>query len=150
VAVDAEKASQYATTALDLLSTLASDHHSIFQAGEAVPALSDALRDKRPEIATGAARVLGKINSQDGERALAQAALNTEGDPALRVVFMDGLAESAKRTGNALDAPAINSLIKVVSAPDTDPKLRNAAATALGALNVPSNQASTLILQQAK
>jgi hypothetical protein len=150
VAIDPERAAQYATTAIDLLSTLAADHHSIFQVTEAVPTLAESLRDRRPEIASGAARVLGKVNSQDGQRALAQAALSTEGDAALRVVYMESLAESAKRTGNALDAPAINSLIKVVSANDTDAKLKTAAATALGALNVPSNQASALILQQAK
>jgi hypothetical protein len=151
VPIDAERAAQYASTAIELLSTLAADHHSIFQVNEAVPTLSEALRDKRPEIATGSARVLGKLNSQDGQRALAQAALNTEApDPALRVVYMDALAESAKRTGNALDAPAINALIKLVTAADTEAKLKTASATALGALNVPSNQASTLILQQAK
>lgn len=149
VPLDAERAAQYSATAIDLLGTLAADHHSIFQVNEAVPTLAEALRDKRTEIATGAARVLGKINSQDGERALAQSALSSEGDPALRVVFMEALAESAKRTGNALDAPAINTLIRIVSS-ETDPKMRTAAATALGALNVPSNQASTLILEQAK
>ena len=61
--------------------------------------------------------------------------------------LLTAVAESAKHTGNALDASAVNSLIKVVQT-EKDPAVRLAAATALGALNVPSNQASTLILQQ--
>ena len=109
----------------------------------------DALKDKRPEIVTAAAKVIGELNSPDGERALAAMALAPETDAALRVTFFQQLAESAKRTGNALDASAINGIIKAVSA-NPDAKARLAAATALGALNVPSNQASTLILQQSK
>jgi len=149
VPLDAEKSAQYSATAIDLLGTLAADHHSIYNVTEAVPSLSDALHDKRPEIATGAARDLGRLNSQEAQRALATAALAGETDPAMRVVYLDGLAESAKRTGLAIDAPMISNLIKLVTG-DSEPKVKLAAAKALGALNVPSNQASTLILQQAR
>ena len=75
--------------------------------------------------------------------------MSPDTDPAVRAPFYLALADSAKRTGNALDSAAINSLIKEVSG-ETDLPTKNAAATALGALNVPSNQASALILQQAK
>jgi hypothetical protein len=149
VPVDADRATQFAATALELLGMLAADHRSIYPINEAVPMLAEALRDKRPEIATAATRVLGKINSADGEKALANAALAGEADASLRVVYFEGLAEAAKHTGNALDAAVVNSLIKAVGS-ESDPKVKQAAARALGALNVPSNQASTLILQQAK
>jgi len=150
VAFDGEKATKFALGALERLANIATDHRSIYQVTEAVPTLTEALRDKRPEVATGAARVLGKLNSQEGERALAQLALNDGGDGALRAVFFEELANSAKNTGNVLDAAMVNNLIKFVSAESTDPKLRLKAAIALGALNVPSNQASALLLQQAK
>ncbi len=149
VPLDADKATAFALEGLKLLGNLSADHHSIFTVGEAVPTLSDALKDKRPEIATAAANVLGNINSPEGERALATAALS-DVDAALRIIYFDALAESAKRSGNALDGSMVNALIKVVGSADTDPKLRMAAARALGALNVPSNQASYLILQQSK
>ena len=149
VPISADAATQYATTALDLLGTLAADHKTIYNVSEAVPTLVDSLKDKRPEIVTASARVLGEMNSSDGEQALATSALNPETTGATRIMFFQQLAESAKRTGNQLDANVINNLIKVVSS-DPDAKTRIAAATALGALNVPSNQASTLILQQAK
>lgn len=148
-AMSADDASKFALKALGLLDMLASDHRSIYPVVEALPALRDALKDKRPEVATAAAGVLGKINSADGEKALASAALIADADVALRITFFTQLAESAKRTGNSLDAPTINAIIKTVSS-DADPKLRLAAAGALGALNVPSNQASTLILEQAR
>jgi HEAT repeat protein len=149
VTLDAEKATQFAATALDILGNLAADHHSIYNVIESVPTLSDTLKDKRAEIASAAARVLGKISSTDGQHALAISALGSDVDPALRIVFLESLAESAKRAGNSLDASQVNALIKIVSS-DPDPKIRLAAARALGALNVPSNQASTLILQQSK
>jgi len=149
VALTPDAAAKYASRALELLGALAADHHTIYSVNEAVPALVEALKDKRPEIVTAAARDLGEMNSPDAEHALAAAALASDADPALRVVYFDQLAESAKRTGNTLDAGVIDSLIKVVST-DADPKTRDAASRALGALNVPSNQASTLILQQAK
>ena len=149
VPLTSDASSKYAARALELLGTLAADHHSIYSVTEAVPALVDALKDKRPEIVTAAARDLGEMNSPDAEHALAAAALAPDASGDLRVVYFAQLAESAKRTGNTLDAGVIDSLIKVVST-DTDPKIRDAASRALGALNVPSNQASTLILQQAK
>lgn len=149
VELSPEDASKYAARALELLGMLAADHRSIYSVSEAVPTLIDALKDKRPEIVTAAAKDLGEMDSADGQRALAGAALAPDADAALKIVFFDQLAESAKHTGNALDASAVDAVIKVVSS-EPDAKTRDSAARALGALNVPSNQASTLILQQAK
>jgi hypothetical protein len=148
--VTAESANAFALTALRLLDMLASDHRSIYSANEATVTLIDALRDKRPEVVAAAAGVIGKLNSAEGERALALAALNTDADAALRVTFFHNLAESAKRTGNALDGAQVTAVIKIVTSAEGDAKVRDASAEALGALNVPSNQASTLILQQAR
>jgi HEAT repeat protein len=147
-ALTADDASKFAMESLQLLDMLASDHHSIYSVSDAVPTLIDALRDKRPEVASAAAGVLGKLNSPDAEKSLAAGALSNAA-VALRITFFNQLAESAKRTGNSLDAGTIDSLIKTVSS-DPDAKVRLAAAGALGALNVPSNQASTLILDQVK
>ncbi|HVX84603.1 MAG TPA: HEAT repeat domain-containing protein [Phycisphaerae bacterium] len=148
-AVNPDQAKNDTTTAIDLLNTLAEDHKSIYKVTDALPALIAALKDKNPAVASGAATVIGHLNSSDGQQALAAAALSPDTDPSLRAPFFVALAESAKRTGNALDSAAVNNLIKEVSS-ETDLPTKNAAATALGALNVPSNQASALILQQIK
>jgi hypothetical protein len=147
--LDAAAATAYATTALKLLGAIASDHASIYRAEDANIVLRDALKDKRPEIATGAAAVLGQLTDPDDQRALAAAALVADTDPAIRQAIFVGLAESAKRIGNDLDSPTVDKVITEVST-ETDPNVRQAAAQALGALNLVSNQASTLILKQAK
>ncbi|HVT79912.1 MAG TPA: hypothetical protein VHM90_04590 [Phycisphaerae bacterium] len=147
--ISADDASKFSLQALELLGRLATDHRSIYAVNEAVPALTDALKDKRADVAAASAGVIGKLNSAEGQRALAGVALMADADPAQRVIFFTQLAESAKHTGNALDATTVNAIIKTVSS-DKEASVRLAAAGALGALNVPSNQASTLILEQAR
>jgi HEAT repeat protein len=137
----------YVKTSLELLHMIAADHKSIYSINDAVPALSNAIKDSDAAVVTSAANVLGELNNADAQRTLASAALASDVNAALRAPLLTAVAESAKHTGNALDASAVNSLIKVVQT-EKDPAVRLAAATALGALNVPSNQASTLILQQ--
>ncbi|MEI8197176.1 MAG: hypothetical protein WCI73_14860, partial [Phycisphaerae bacterium] len=148
--IDTAAATAYAQTAIGLLASLAVDHATIYNVAETLPALSDALKDKRPEISAAAAGVLGQLNNADAQKALANVALADGVDAALRGPFLVALAESAKKTGNKLDDATIEKLIKLVSAKETEPAIKKAAATALGALNVASNQASVLILQQVK
>lgn len=146
--IDQTAATNFALSAITLLGQLSSDHASIYRVDDALQALIDALKDKRAEIATAAAKVLGQMYNADAERALASAALSADiTDNNIRTALFKNLAESAKKNRNVLDAPGIDKLIKVVQG-EQDPQVRAAAATALGALNVPSNQASTLILQQ--
>jgi hypothetical protein len=147
--LSAQDANDFALTALKLLDSLAADHRSIYSVNEAASVVIDALRDKRPDVVTTAAGVLGKLNNPDAQRALAAAALYADAPAEMRISFFTQLGESAKRTANSLDASAINALIRTVGT-DPDVKVRFAAAGALGALNVPSNQASSLILQQAR
>jgi hypothetical protein len=148
VALDGDKASQFATTSLKLLSGLAADHKSIYNLNDAVPTLVEALKDKRPEIVSGSAGVLGQLKSNDAQKALGAAAVAPETDSGVRAAVYLALAESAKRNGNQLDSGTINSIIKALSA-EQDAATRNAIATALGALNVPANPASRLILELA-
>jgi hypothetical protein len=139
--------SDYVSTALGLFKMIAADHKSIYDINDAVPALTNTIKSKDAATATAAATILGDINSADAQRALASAALSADAAPTMKAPLLNALAESAKHTGNTLDASDVNSLIKIVQT-ETDPAIRTSAATALGALNVPSNQASTLILQQ--
>ena len=148
VPITAEAANAMSLTSLELLAMLAGDHRSIYGVVEATDTLIGALKDKRPEVVVAAAAVIGKLNSPEAERALATLAL-ADGVPATRTTLFLSLEESAKRTGNALEATQVRDLIKIVTT-EGDGKLRAAAAGALGALNVPSNQAGKLILQQVR
>jgi hypothetical protein len=151
--LDKTAAAAYSLSAINSLLALSNDHASIYRVEDAQPALTDAIRDvKRPEIAIAAAGVLGKFNrgaeAADAQRSLTNAALSVDiTDNAVRIALFDSVAESARRNGNQLDAQQIDKLIKTVSS-DQDLTVRAASARALGALNVPSNQASNLILQQ--
>ena len=62
----------------------------------------------------------------------------------LRIAMFDALAESARRNANKLDAPLIDPLIQIAS-DEPVMTLRNAAAQALGALNLTTNKASEII-----
>ncbi|MCL2647583.1 MAG: hypothetical protein FWD61_11350 [Phycisphaerales bacterium] len=145
--LDPDKASQYAITAVQLLGTLAADHKSIYNVADALPALTEGLKDKRVEIATGSAVALGKMRNIDAQKAIAAVVLSADLDAGLRAPFFNALTESARNVGNNLDTTAINSLIKIVNT-ETDAAVRTAAGAALGALNIPSNQAAPLILAQ--
>jgi len=148
--IDPAAATTYATTAISLLGTLAADHACIYNVTDALPALIDALKDKRPEVLTATAGVLGLMNSPEAQKALAPVALADQADNAVRISLLNSLAESARRAGNNLDSDTTAALIKIVSTPEVDAAVRGAAAAALGALNLTTNQASTLILQQSK
>ena len=60
------------------------------------------------------------------------------------------LAVSAKINANLLLTEQIEAIYGLVSSLDADPDLRAAAAGAYGALNLPSEQVKSLILDQSK
>lgn len=149
VKMDDATATQFSLAAISALSNLAENKACIYNVNEAVPALADALKDKRSDISLGAAGVLGQLQSPDAQKALADAALNSNGDAKTRQALFMSLAESAKRTGNVLDGSAIEQLTKIATG-EKEATVRSAAAAALGALSVKSNEASALILGQSK
>ena len=122
---------------------------SIYNVNAALPALLTALHDSNSAVALAAAGALGQMRNPQAQLALAQRALEQESQSAVTVrqALLLDLAASARNVGNHLSADSIDRLIRVVKGSDPAP-VRTAAATALGALNVPSNQAAELILTQ--
>jgi hypothetical protein len=68
----------------------------------------------------------------------------------VRIPALNSLATSAKLNANMLPDETIDAVYALISSNETDPGLRNAAAAAYGALNLPSRKAKDLILDQAK
>jgi hypothetical protein len=68
----------------------------------------------------------------------------------VRVAAFNSLAVSAKLNASLLDEEKIDAVYSLVSSQQTDPQLRSAAASAYGALNLPSRKVKNLILDQAK
>ena len=129
--LDAATATTYAGTAIKLLGKLAADHASIYRVDDAGIVLRDALKDKRQEIATGAAMVLGQLSEPADQQALAAMAVQTDADPVIRQANFVALADSAKRLGNNLDTPTVSKIVSIVST-EGDVSVRQAAAQALG------------------
>ena len=138
---------QDALEAAHLLKLIALNRASIYRADAALPALGQVLRSGNRKLAWAAADVLGRMQSPQAQQLLAAAALSGTGSAATRAHWFTDLAWSARNMGDHLNHVQIRRLIHVV-AHGSVPTVRIAAAEALGALNLPSNQASVLIRAQ--
>jgi hypothetical protein len=144
-----DQASKYATRAADLLSQIAINHSPVFDVNIALPLLLSALDDARAEIVKDDAVVLGLINSPEIQKALLTKAGDDKTPDDLKSAVYKGLATNARNFGDQLGADDIAALQKTVAtAPNVD--VRTAAGEARGALNLPADQAKTLIVDQAK
>jgi HEAT repeat protein len=142
-------ASSYSLQAASLLEKLALTRGHAFDMTVAEGGLLSALNDSRPPIAKAAGKVLATFNAVSAQNGLAMKANNAATPSDVRVSLYESLAESAKHMGNHLDSDAITGLETVVSE-GTDPAVRDAAAKARGALDLPADAARTLILKQSR
>lgn len=140
--IGAEEAEAFATESLGLLGDLALAT-SVYDAGDATPALIEALSDDRAAVASGAADVLAKLDDPVAQAAIAASALDGVGD--VQLAQLGSLADSANRFGNLVSAETGDLLLDLVRESDGD--LAIAAAKAHGALSLPPEQAVTLILE---
>jgi hypothetical protein len=148
--LDDKSAADYSGRAVDLLYRLAVNHGSVLNVAVAEPGLLNALNDSRPEIATGAAKVLAWIPSTGAQQGLILKAVDASvTDPAFKATLFKSVATSAKLYGNKLDAAKVDQLQKAVE-DLKDADVRAAAAEARGALNLPADEAKNLILKQSK
>jgi hypothetical protein len=144
-----QDASAYALEAASLLEKLAITRGHAFDMSVAEGGLLQALNDSRPEIAKAAGNVLATLNSPSAQNGIALKA-NSPATPAdVRVSLYQSLADSAKHIGNRLYGEQVSQLERIVSA-GTDASIRDAAAEARGALDLPADAARTLILKQSK
>jgi hypothetical protein len=149
-AVMSEKdASDDALEAAALLERIAITRSRAFDMSIAQAGLLTALSDSRPEIATAAGRVLATLNSNSAQNGLAMKANDAATPPDVRVSFYKSVAESAKHIGNRLESEQIAGLEKAVTE-SKDAAIRDAAAEARGALDLPADAARTLILKQSR
>jgi hypothetical protein len=149
-AVMSEKdASDDSLEAAALLERLAMTRGHAFDVSVAEAGLLTALSDSRPQIATAAGRVLATLNSESAQNGLAMKANDAATPPDVRVSFYKSVAESAKHVGNLLESEQIAELEKAVSE-SKDSAIRDAAAEARGALDLPADAARTLILKQSR
>jgi outer membrane biosynthesis protein TonB len=149
VPIDQTTASSYALRAAELLQKLAMIGTSVFDLSAAEQTVLNALNDPRPDVVKAAGNVLGHLNSQAGQAALLQTVLNEKTGDDVRISLLKSLASSAKVYGNRLAAPQVQSLEKLIESA-TNQEVKNGAGEARGALNLPADQAKTLIVKQSR
>jgi hypothetical protein len=147
VRLDPALATDYALRAGELLSRLAISRGQVLDLSAAEQTLLAALNDARPEIVKSAGNVLGLLNSKSAQPGLLATASAEQTADDVKISLYRSLASNAKFFGNTLGGEQVALLDKTASeAQNLD--VRAAAAEARGALNLPADQAKTLIINQ--
>ncbi len=147
--IDDATATKYALRSAEMLSKLAITRGQVLDLNVAEGTVLGALEDSRPEVVKAVGNVAGLYGSKTAQDTLANKALDEKTSDELKVSLFKSLAVSAKFNGNHLDAGAVSGLVKLVTE-GKNAEVRSAAAEAMGALNLPSDQARTLIVNQSK
>jgi HEAT repeat protein len=144
--LDPQAATELATRSGQLLQLLGT-RNSIFRIESGEEFLLAALSDERPEVRTLAGEVVALLDSGRSQSALLAAALRPEESPEVRISFFNSLAASAKFFGNRLNGDQVSSLL-AAAANRENLQVQASAAEAVGAANLPSDQARRLIIEQ--
>lgn len=147
LSMDQAEADQMAIRAAHLLRDLAINGNTVLDASGAEPALVASISDARHDVAMAGGEVLALVNSNRAQPSLAAVALDAKTPEPLAVSLLNSLANSAKFWGNRLQGGSITPL-QQAAAGNQSLAIRSAAAEALGALNLPNEQAQQLILQR--
>ncbi|KPK79047.1 MAG: hypothetical protein AMJ81_13870 [Phycisphaerae bacterium SM23_33] len=140
-----EEAADWAIRAAAALRMLADTGNVVYDLTSAVKPLIAALADKRDPVRIAAAGALAPLGAAQSQRAIADLADDAEASEEVRLAGYACLSESVRLFGNQLTEKQIKAIIDVVTAAGSL-KLREAAAQALGALNLPSEQIKQLIV----
>ena len=147
--LDEKTAQDYALRSATLLGKLAISRGQVFNLLDALPTLLGSLEDARPEISKAGAGVLGLLDSNEPQPALLAKSLDDKAADELKVACLKGLSTSIRFFGGRLSPEQEDSLKKLAETA-TNPDVKNSASEALGALNLPSNESKTLIVNQAR
>ena len=145
-----ELANSYALRAAEVMLRLAQTRNPVIDLSSAQGTLINAIKDERPEIQVLSGQILARLDSPDAQRSIAAMALAESNTMDIRISAFNSLAISAKLNANLLDNEIIDAVYSLVSSQEIDPELRSAAASAYGALNLPSRKVKDLILDQAR
>jgi hypothetical protein len=143
--LDDKLASDYAIRAAHLLGKLTISRTQVLDLAPAHDPLLMALADPRPELVAAAGDVLAVTPGKDVPAALLAHSLDDKLVKDVRISLFHNIAASSKIFGNQLGATDVDSLQKEAQ-DEKDPALKDAAAEALGALNLPPNHPAKMIL----
>ncbi len=136
-----DEASAYAARSLGALRDLAVSNNPVLRVSEAASSLITALGETSGSTRMEVADVLARIPQDRCQRSIMDAALAAEGTD--RVALLGAVSDSAKRFGSFLDERQVTRLVEIAkTAPESE---ATAAASLMGALNLPNGQILPLI-----
>jgi hypothetical protein len=145
--MDEKVATDFALRAANLLQKLAVTHNPVLDLSAAEQTLIATLGDKRADIAKAAGNAAAMLNSKAAQSGLADRANDPNTPPDVRISLYKSLATSAKFYGNRLSGEQVGVIQQVVGG-EKNLDIRSAAAEARGALNLPSQDAKSLIVER--
>ena len=145
-----ELADEYALAATRTLEGLCVTRNKVLPLIDAESALIGAVHDSRAEIQQSAIIALGRLESTNAQRELADMGLNDGTEYDIRLMLLNSLSFSARQFGNLLTTDQVNGLYKISGSFEADPTLRNLACQAYGSLSLPSAKVSALVLDQSQ
>jgi len=143
-------ADSYALRAVNVMNKLAMTRNNIVDLAGGLSALIGATKGSWAQMQNLAGEVLAGLDSPDAQGAIADMALSSQNSLDVRKYAFGSLAISAKLNANLLTDEQIDAIYSLISSDATDAELRSLAASAYGALNLPSRRVKDLILDQAK
>ncbi|MGH7215370.1 MAG: HEAT repeat domain-containing protein, partial [Tepidisphaeraceae bacterium] len=147
--LDDEAATSYALRSAELMGKLAISRGQVYDLMTAQSALLAALNDPRADVVKASGNVLGLLNSKESQAGLFTKAQADDTGEDVKVSLFKSLATSAKFFGNQLDGSQVDGLQQTVQEAQ-NLAVRSSAAEARGALNLPAEQATQLIIAQSK
>ncbi len=147
IALDEKIATGFALRSADLMAKLAINNNKLLDVTTAQPSLLAALEDNRPDVVKAVGNVLALFNDKAVQNALATKASNEKTPDEVKVALFKSLASNAKTFGNQLEGDRVAAVQKAVAS-GTNLDVRSAAAEARGALNLPVDEARSLILDK--
>jgi tetratricopeptide (TPR) repeat protein len=137
-----------ALQAAEALRMVAVTNNKVFDFRQAQVGLVKALQHPEDALRVTGADVLAASEAPEAQMAVAQLALDESQAKPVRLKVFAALATSAKAHGNKL-TDNVRDQVAEAATQTQDLDIRTAASQALGALNLPSNQASKIIQAQA-
>lgn len=140
----------YAMRAVDVMYELALTRNKVVDLTLAKKPLIKVTTGSWEDMQVKAGKVLSLLASPDAQVAIANMGLSDENSLDVRREAFKSLAVSAKHNANLLDDEQIDGIYALISSESSDVQLRSEAASAYGALNLPSQRVKDLILDKAK
>jgi HEAT repeat protein len=140
-----EDSAQWAVQAAGAIRLIGLTNSPVYDARRSISALAASLNDERTPVRVAAAKALAVLPGPQAQQAIATLALSAAPED-VRIEAFGALSESLRRFGNLLKPEQSDAALKVVNnSKDTQP-LREAAAQALGAMNLSSDKVKDLIV----